>query len=413
MRLAPFLLSFTMPAIDTATENKLSLLVGGAEFFPALLRACDSAQQEILLETYIFSLDDTAQSVKKSLIAAAARGVQVRLITDWHGTGPNTITELNVDLTPAGVAHRNFNPWFRRGYTRTHRKLCVVDRHIAFVGGINIINDNICDFDSSIQLTHPRWDFAVQIEGPMVHEVWLEISRQWQRVAAVNWQAFLEWQRNLPRRPKMPRLPHWRILAKLRRDSKSVPLIARFLVRNNFHNRRTIQNAYLSAMNAAQHSIILATPYFAPGKRFISALAQAAQRGVKVTLLIGVGQFRLSDAIAHAFYPALLQSGVQLVEYRKTQLHAKVAVVDGVWATVGSSNCDGLSLFLNHEANVVVNHSAFAQELQQHIQQALAEGVPIELATYQNFPWYKRAGFKLAFWLYKGMLTIATRGRYS
>jgi cardiolipin synthase len=166
-------------------------------------------------------------------------------------------------------------------------------------------------------------------------------------------------------------------------------------------------------MSAAQHSIILATPYFAPGKKFLTALAQAAERGVEVTLLIGVGQFRLSDAVAHAFYPALLQSGVRLVEYSKTQLHAKVAVVDEMWATVGSSNCDGLSLFVNHEANVVVKDNAFALELQHHLQLALAEGTPVELAAYQNIPWYKRAGFTLAFWLYKSMLTIATRGHYS
>ncbi len=401
-----------MTASHPALANKLSLLVGGADFFPALLRAFESAEQEILLETYIFSLDSTAQAVKASLIAAAARGVQVRLITDWHGTGHNVITELNVDLIPARVAHRNFNPWFKRGYTRTHRKLCVVDQRIAFVGGINITDDNLCDFDSSIKLSIPRWDFAVQVEGPMVQEVWLELTKQWQRVAAVNWQDFLAKQRSLARLRKMPKMPHWRSLAKFRKGGKPVPLIANFLVRNNFHNRRTIQNAYLKAMSAAQHSIILATPYFAPGKKFLTALAQAAERGVAVTLLIGVGQFRMSDAVAHAFYPALLQSGVRLVEYRKTQLHAKVAVVDEIWATVGSSNCDGLSLFVNHEANVVVKDNAFALELQHHLQQALAEGTPVELAAYQNIPWYKRAGFTLAYWLYKSMLAIATRGHY-
>lgn len=395
------------------TESKISLLVCGADFFPALLQAFENAQHEILLETYIFSLDSTACAVKTSLMAAAARGVQVRLITDWHGTGQNVITALNLDLIPAGVAHRNFNPWFKRGYTRTHRKLCAVDQKIAFVGGINITDDNLCDFDSSHALSAPRLDFAVQIEGPLVNEVWRELNKQWLRIGTVDWQEFLAKQRSLPKLSKLPRLPHWRLLEKLRTSGKSVPLVASFLVRNNLHNRRTIQNAYMRAMNAAQHDIFLATPYFAPGKKFITTLAQAAQRGVEVTLLIGVGQFHLSDAVAHAFYPALLESGVRLIEYQKTQLHAKVAVVDGKWATVGSSNWDGLSLFVNHEANVVVKDHAFAQQLQQHLLIAIAEGVPIELATFQNTPWYKRVGYRLAYWLYKGMMTIATRGHYN
>ncbi|WP_236422640.1 phospholipase D-like domain-containing protein, partial [Escherichia coli] len=109
-------------------------------------------------------------------------------------------------------------------------------------------------------------------------------------------------------------------------------------------NRSTIQKAYLQALGRARHSVLLATPYFAPGRKFRKALAHAARRGVQVTLLIGVGEFKIQDAVAHSFYPKLLLDGVRVVEYRKTQLHAKVAVVDDDWATVGSSNCDGLSL---------------------------------------------------------------------
>ena len=131
-------------------------------------------------------------------------------------------------------------------------------------------------------------------------------------------------------------------------------MLAAFVVRDNLRNRRTIQRAYLQAIGRAKNSVLLANPYFAPGHKFRKALAQAAQRGVEVTLLIGVGEIWLQDMVARSFYPKLLGSGVQVIEYRKTQLHAKVAVVDDDWATVGSSNCDGLSLFLNQEANMVV-----------------------------------------------------------
>ena len=104
------------------------------------------------------------------------------------------------------------------------------------------------------------------------------------------------------------------------------------------------------------------------------ALVMAAQRGVAVTLLIGVGQFRMQDAVAQSFYPRLQRAGIRLVEYGKTQLHGKVAVVDDEWATVGSSNFDGLSLFVNHEANIIVRDKDFAQSLRAYIERGIADG---------------------------------------
>lgn len=386
-----------MPVTHFTPNNELTLLVCGAQFFPALIAELDQAQREILLETYIFALDETATAVKQALVRAAGRGVQVRLITDWHGTGPNTITELNLDFIPAGVEHRNFNPLFKRGASRSHRKLCVVDAHTAFIGGININDDQICDYDPDLRLPAPRWDFAVRVRGPLVNAIWVEASAQWQRLGALDWRGFLARQRK--------RLSAY----------TSMPVeatLASFIVRDNFRNRRTIQKAYLDAMHHAQRHIVLATPYFAPGRKFINAIAAAAQRKVKVTLLIGVGQFAIQDAVAHSFYPKLLKNGVHLVEYRKTQLHAKVAVVDDEWATVGSSNCDGLSLFLNQEANLVVKDAPFAKALKAEILQALSDGHVIKLSDYANLPWYKRAWYGGAFWAYKTLMRIATWGRY-
>ena len=386
-----------MQTLHFTSENKLELLFCGAAFFPALLKAIKQAEREIFLETYIFSLDATATQVKLALMQAAQRGVQVHLISDWHGTGQNTLAELDLDLLPAGVEHRYFNPWFKRGYARSHRKLCVVDQRIAFVGGININDDLLCDFDSKHHLPAPRWDFAVQLEGPLVYTIWIEASAQWQRLGKLDWQTFLAKHRKLPR---------------LKKSGHPSATLATLIVRDNFRNRRTIQMAYLEAMKTARSRILLATPYFAPGRKFIQALAAAAQRGVKVTLLIGVGQFRLQDAVAHSFYPKLLKSGVHLVEYRKTQLHGKVAVVDDEWATVGSSNCDGLSLFLNQEANLVVKDVAFAKQLKRHIQDAVADGVVIKASDYANLSWTKRAWYGSAFWIYKSLMRIVTFGQY-
>jgi cardiolipin synthase len=154
----------------------------------------------------------------------------------------------------------------------------------------------------------------------------------------------------------------------------------------------------------------MATPYFAPGRKFRDALCKAARRGVDVCLLIGVGEFRMQDAVAASYYPELLDAGVRIVEYRKTQLHAKVAVVDENWATVGSSNCDGLSLFVNQEANVVVRDSAFAASMARQIQNGIAEGVPVGLDDLRQLGWVRRCGHEMAYFLYKLTMRVFTIG---
>jgi cardiolipin synthase len=387
-----------MRAVNFISHNDVTLLHCGAQYFPALKAAIESATREIYLETYIFADDDTGRMIEAALIGAAARGVTVNIITDWHGTGPTQVHALDLALRHAKVNHRAFNPWFRRGVARSHRKICVIDQQQAFVGGLNLNDDMRCDFDSRVMLPKPRWDFAVQISGPLVAAIHQETHAQWAR---------------LGRLALIKRIDLYRQLRLDPPDSNGRPTIAGFVVRDNLRNRQTIQRAYLQAMGAARHSVVLANPYFAPGRKFKNALASAALRGVQVTLLIGTGQFRLQDAVAHAFYPQLLKCGVKLVEYRATQLHGKVAVIDDEWATVGSSNCDGLSLFLNQEANVVVRDAAFARTLRDHIDDAIAEGVLIKQEDFDNIGWTRRLWYATAYLVYKGLMRIATFGHYS
>lgn len=385
------------PVIFTA-NNTVSLLHCGAEFFPALIAAIDAAVVEIYLETYIFAIDETGDAVKAALIRAAARGVVVNVMTDWLGTGESQSALLHQDFLAARVNHRSFNPWFRRGIARTHRKLCVVDRKLAFLGGLNINSDFRSDDNANQILPAARWDFAVRISGPLVAEIHRETEAQWLRQGPLKlrsrWELFRE------RRTK-------------RRISEEGASMAAFVVRDNLRNRRTIQRAYLHALGHAHKSAMLANPYFAPGHKLRRALETAASRGLDVTLLLGVGQFRLQDAVARSFYPKLLKSGVNIVEYRKTQLHGKVAVVDDDWATVGSSNYDGLSLFVNQEANIVVKDAAFAAALRRHIENGVADGVAIKAEDYANIPWYKRVWYGAAFWIYQAMIRVVTWENYS
>ena len=384
-----------MRSVHYQQNNDVSLLKSGVALFPALLAAIAAAQSEIHFETYIFADDDTGRAVEQALIDAGRRGVKVRVVIDWFGSGNAQCKRLKTVFAAAGVHCRIFNPWFKKGVTRTHRKITVVDRTVAFVGGINVNDDYLCDYDPHKRLPAPRWDFAVRVAGPLVDDIHREAQAQWARVG------------------HMGILRRFDLFREMKRDGPVAgngPMQAGFVVRDNLRNRRTIQRAYLQAIGRARHSILMANPYFAPGRKFREALGRAAERGVKVTLLIGVGEFKLQDMVAHSFYPKLLGCGVNVVEYQKTQLHAKVAVIDEDWATVGSSNCDGLSLFLNQEANVVVRDAGFARSMRAHIEAGVAEGVVITCDHFKHVGRFKRAGYEAAYFFYKLVMRIVAIG---
>ncbi len=378
------------PDIHFTESNQITLLKGGEEFFPALINAIDSAQTEICLETYLFSNDSTGQLVKTALCRAAQRGVTVHVIVDWLGTGHQRSRELGNTLMAAGVHFRCFNPWFRRGIARTHRKLFVADRRIALIGGININNDFLAEGRRQSVLTFPRWDFSVEVAGPLVDEIHELMTIQWQRLGKFSWSTRL-WMLKKKTKPV---------------SSPQTPILACLAPRDNLFYRSTIQKAYLHAIGNARHRVLLATPYFAPSRKFRNALIEAAKRGVQVTLLIGYGDFALQDAVAHSYYPKLLKHGVRIVEYRKSQLHAKIAVVDHTWATIGSSNCDGLSLFINHEANILIRDVDFSGQLSLAILYAIAEGIAVNQTDYENIPWYRKCWYGGAFFLYSAIMRL-------
>jgi cardiolipin synthase len=387
-----------MGKLHFSIDNQLQLLHCGQAFFSRLLQEIDRAENEIYLETYIFSEDKTATQIRHVLCEASKRGVKVHVIIDWLGSGESKATVLAKQFTDAGVTCRLFNPWFKRGFARTHRKLCAIDQEVAFVGGINIIDDLFADDGSGKALPFPRWDFTVLLHGELVAQIHQELQAQWLRLghmALIN------------------RVNLMRYLHASKPDSAKTSCLAAFVIRDNLRNRATIQKAYLRALGGARKQAILASPYFAPGRRFRQALISAASRGVQTTLLIGVGEFLLQDAVTRSYYPKLLRNGVKIVEYRKTQLHAKVAVVDENWSTVGSSNVDGLSLFVNHEANLVINDSVFTMELRRHLEQGIADGVQVDLADYINRSWWQRAWYGFAYFIYRSVMRIVTWGGYT
>ncbi len=343
--------------MNLISGNRLTLLQNGAEYFPALEAAIDHAHREIFLESYIYEPDETGRRIGAALARAAERGVTVHVLLDGFGskTLPQAVVE---ELRGAGVQllfyRPKVSPWsLKRGrLRRMHRKIVVIDTRIAFVGGINIIDD----MDAPGQ-TPPRYDYAVAVEGPLLADIHDSARHLWTLVA------WSQLRLHRSRRSAMPSL------------AASGEMEAAFVQRDNIRHRHDIEEAYLEAINSARDEIIIANAYFLPGRPFRQALIQAAGRGVRVVLLLqGRVEYLLLHYASRALYGVLLDAGIEIYSYHKSFLHAKVAVIDGRWATVGSSNIDPFSLLLAREANVVVTDSGFAATLRDSLQQAMEEG---------------------------------------
>lgn len=340
---------------DFLGGNRLQLLHSGADYFPALIAAIDNALHEVHFESYIFSDDTTGHRVGAALGRAARRGVAVRVLVDGFGAR-EFASGLGAELATHGVEVMTYRPevgqtrFRRHRLRRLHRKLAAIDGSVGFVGGINVLDD----FDDG-RSESARFDYAVQIEGPLAAHIHATMRHVWRLV---------RWAR-LGRRPPPPAtLP-------------TAPTVlgttqAALLIRDNLRHRRDIEIAYLAAINSARYRVLISNAYFLPGRHFLKALLAAAKRGVKVKLLL---QGRTDHVLLHyatqSLYDRMLSVGVRIFEYDKGFLHAKVAVIDHEWATVGSSNIDPFSLLLAREANVVVRDMAFAEQLQTSLEAAI------------------------------------------
>jgi cardiolipin synthase len=363
--------------------NNITLLQNGEAYFPALEAAIHSAHSHVWLETYIFADDAIGRRIRDALAAAASRGAQVRVVVD--GFGSNRLKPgWWQPLLDAGGEVRVFRPehnvWSfkRKRLRRLHRKLAVVDRQVAFVSGINIQDDWDIPGQSA-----PRFDFAVKLKGPLVQRIEVAMGKFWLRVDGGS--AMPELEEAAPKEPE-----------------RQGPARVALLLRDNLRHRRDIERAYLSAIGHARQEILIANAYFLPGRRFRRALRAATQRGVRVTLMLqGMVEYRLQQAATRALYGPLLDAGVRIFEYQPSYLHAKVAVIDNYWATVGSSNIDPFSLLLAREANVAIEDESFASELKQRLERVLAQDcLLIESATWHRQPWHVR----LRCWLSYGIV---------
>ena len=323
------------------TGNKVTLLVDGPATYKSMYAAIQGAKNHINMETYSIEDDEVGRRFAAALIEKQKNGVQVNLIYDSVGSG-GTPGEFFKPLTDSGINVLEFNPlnplMLRKKWEagRDHRKLLVVDGQIAFVGGVNISSVySSGSFRSKPRTkdTQPWRDTHLRIEGPVVSE--------FQKLFLATW----EKQKGEPLVSKsfFPQIG--------RKDDA----VVRAISSSPDKSYSPIYATLLSAINSAETYAYITTAYFVPDPRLLAALKHAAQRNVDVRLLLpDKTDSNLVFYASHAYYDELLSAGVKIYEREDALLHAKTALIDGVWTTIGSTNLDWLSLAYNQEINAVI-----------------------------------------------------------
>jgi len=366
--------------------------------------------------------DRAALGVAEALEQAGARGVAVRVVVDGVGTG-DVPAEWQQRWRAAGVQWAVFNPargWrllFPKRWRRMHRKLCVVDGETAFCGGINLLDDY---YDPNHgELDQPRFDFAVQVGGPLVADVHDTMARLWARLQVArgarerDFEGALKAVRAAARAgTDMGTAGGPSVIVDAGSGGKRRGALASLVLRDNVRFRRSIEGIYRVAIAQARSEILIANAYFIPGVQLQRALLRAAKRGVRITLLLQAKyEYFMQYHASRAVYGVMLNAGIRIIEYEPSFLHAKVAVMDsgnGMLATVGSSNLDPLSLLLAREANVFVRDDAFATELRTHLLDAIEhKGRVVDPAEHERRPLVTRGLTWVAYGLMRLLLLVS------
>ena len=364
--------------------NKLTLLQNGPETYKAMFAAIRAARNNINMETFIFDDDDVGRQFSELLLEKQASGVQVNLIYDSVG-GMSTPRAFYDRLRAGGINVLEFNPinplagnkkeWLLNN--RDHRKQLIVDGRIAFTGGINI-SDTYSSAPSGKLLrkkpkeTEPKegWrDTHVRMEGPVVAEFQKMFMDTWAR------------QKGEPLAPK-------RYFPKLKTQGDEV---VRAIGSRSDDPQNLIFQTLISAINHAEREVHLTIAYFAPDSQLLTALTDAAKRGVEVKLVLP--SYSDTWAIFHlgrSYYTELLRNGVKIYERDGAVMHAKTACIDGVWSTIGSTNLDWRSLLHNDEINAVILGHGFADQMEVMFADDLKQSEEINLQRWKHRSWLLR-----------------------
>jgi cardiolipin synthase A/B len=349
--------------------HRLAVLRDGRQAYPAMLAAIAGARRTICLETYILRGDRTGRRFAAALAERAAAGVEVNLLyDDW---GSSVSSSFIDDLRRAGVRPLAFHPIelsspIAKIARRNHRKALIVDGGVAFTGGLNISDDYAPSEEGGA-----GWrDTHLRLEGPAAAELEYFFLRSWWRSGG-------------------PPIDEQRYGRGERRPDPAVQIIGNDLPRR----RRRMRETYRSVIERARQRVLITTAYFLPPLRLVHALTRAADRGVDVQIIVaGTTDVPAVLLASRTIYGHLLEAGVRMFEWRGNQvLHAKTAVVDRVWSTIGSTNLDSQSLRMNLEANAVITHPGFAAVMEAMFADDLAQCHEITAAHWAKRAWWERA----------------------
>lgn len=365
------LLRYARSPLRWRTGGEVTVLRAGGETYPAMLDALAAAQHSIIFETYILAADQTGDRFKAVLIERALAGVMVRIIYD--AVGSFGLPDAWVDeLRAAGCQVIDFNPiapWRRRFRLshRDHRKVIVVDNRVGFTGGLNISNDYASVEDGGV-----GWhDMHCRVTGPIVIDLARQFRRTWLRCGGDSYPA--------------PPAPPDHV------GSGSGPFVR--LLDNTLRRQRAIvRRAMLHVIKHARSHVMIQNAYFLPDRGLRNALGKAVKRGVDVRVMVpGRSDVRLIEWAALYVLRKLTRRGVKVLQWRGPMMHAKTAVVDALWSTIGSYNFDAQSRFNNLEVTVEILDAATGQALVERFEHDAAHADPFDEQTWLRSPWWRKA----------------------
>ncbi len=348
----------------------VTVLRDGAQTYPAMLEAMAAAKRSICFETYIIAADQTGDRFKAVLIERAHAGVAVWLIYDAVGSFglPGGWVE---DLRAAGCQVIDFNPiapWRRRFRLshRDHRKIVVVDDEVAFTGGLNISNDY-----APVEEGGVGWhDMHCQVVGSIVIDLSRMFRRTWLRTGGAYYPP-----PRLPTSSAGPGSSYVRLIDNTRRRSRS-----------------STRRAYLHVLRAARETVWIANAYFLPDRGLRRAITRAARRGVDVRIMVpGHSDVRVIEFAGLYVLRGLAKHGVKVLRWRGPMMHAKTAVVDATWSTIGSYNFDSMSRFNNLESTVEILDRSVAGTLVTNLEQDFANCDVYDADSWRALPWWMKA----------------------
>jgi len=351
--------------------NRLEMLIDGDQAFPAMLEAIHQATSFVHLETYILADDEVGRLFARALCERARAGVSVRVLFDSLGS-LRLPSDYVRQLTDSSVEVIEFRPvrkllFSRRGYRRDHRKILLVDGKVGFTGGLNVSSDY-----ASIGFESKGWrDTHVKAEGPVVSELEALFRATWQRSGGAAYPAYPS------RFEEEPAAAEDTVLAAV--------------IASDGGRRSVIRQHYLHAILSARETIFIANAYFVPDRGLIRALRRAAARGVRVAILVPTeSDVALVQRASEHLFDRLLRRGVEIYQWPETHMHAKTAVVDGVWSVVGSYNLDAVSLFQNNELVIESVGASFGAWMNEQFARDQRECHRVRLTEWRRRPVWRR-----------------------